>query len=55
MVVYDEEHAFSEKQPDYFRIDLRFAYRWEMRSSTNGICHRSAKRDELQECIYSDL
>ena len=32
--VYDDENAYSQKQPDYFRIDLRFAYRWEMSSST---------------------
>jgi hypothetical protein len=32
--VYDEENAFSEKQDPYFRIDIRLAYRWEMKSST---------------------
>ena len=32
--VYDVSRAFSQKQPDYFRADLKVGYRREMRRST---------------------
>ena len=32
--VYLEDMAYSEKQPDYFRLDFRIAYRKELRKST---------------------
>ena len=32
--VYDEENAFSERQADYFRVDLKVAYRMEYSRSS---------------------
>jgi hypothetical protein len=32
--VYDTENAFSQKQADYFRIDVRLAWRLEQKKST---------------------
>jgi hypothetical protein len=32
--VYDLDHAYSEKQSDYFRTDIKIAYRREFRRST---------------------
>jgi outer membrane receptor protein involved in Fe transport len=34
MAVYDESKAFSERQPDYFRMDAKIAYRKELKKST---------------------
>jgi len=33
-IQYDETNAFSVKQPDYFRTDLKFSYRKEFKRST---------------------
>lgn len=32
--VFDEDHAFSEKQADYFRFDLKLSFRKELKKST---------------------
>ncbi len=34
MAVYDESKAFTERQPDYFRMDAKIAYRKELKKSS---------------------
>lgn len=35
--VYDEQYAFSNQLPDYFRIDLRIAYKWTGKHSSQEL------------------